>query len=93
MKGIASAIPSFSCAGAERQDYIKKMEAGVSGCSEEGLAESEKYFGLFLLETNNMDASCEEVFCKYKERWSIETYYNYVRNDADFKDSKRAVKS
>ena len=71
-------------AGAERQDYIKKMEAGVSGCSEEGLAESEKYFGLFLLETNNMDASCEEVFCKYKERWSIETYYNYVRNDADF---------
>ena len=71
-------------AGAERQDYIKAMNAGRSGYTEEGLLESEPYFGLFLLETNDNDASAEKVFCDYKDRWSIETYYNYVRNDADF---------
>ena len=71
-------------AGAERQDYIKAMAAGKSGYTEEGLVENELYFGLFLLETNDFDLSAEEVFCHYKDRWSIETYYNYVRNDADF---------
>lgn len=71
-------------AGAERQDYIKAMTAGRKGYTEEGLVENELYFGLFLLETNDFDLSAEEVFCHYKDRWSIETYYNYVRNDADF---------
>ena len=71
-------------AGAERQDYIKAMAAGKSGYTEEGLIENELYFGLFLLETNDFNLSAEEVFCHYKDRWSIETYYNYVRNDADF---------
>ena len=60
------------------------MTAGKSGYTEEGLIENELYFGLFLLETNDFDLSAEEVFCHYKDRWSIETYYNYVRNDEDF---------
>ena len=71
-------------AGAERQDYIKAMTAGRNGYTEEGLVENELFFGLFLLETNNFELTAEEVFCHYKDRWSIETYYNYVRNDADF---------
>ena len=71
-------------AGAERQDYIKAMGAGRSGYTEEGLLENELYFGLFILETNDFEASAEKVFCDYKDRWSIETYYNYVRNDEDF---------
>ena len=71
-------------AGAERQDYIKAMATGRNGYTEEGLIENEPYFGLFLLETNDFKLSAEEVFCHYKDRWSIETYYNYVRNDADF---------
>lgn len=71
-------------AAAERQDYIKAMTAGRSGYTEEGLLENELYFGLFLLETNNLEASAETVFSHYKDRWSIETYYNYVRNNTDF---------
>ena len=71
-------------AGAERQAYIKAMSLGRDGYSEEGLLSSELYFGLFLLETNDFTASAEEIFCHYKDRWSIETYYNYVRNQADF---------
>lgn len=71
-------------AGAERQDYIKAMAAGKKGYTEEGLLENEQYFGLFLLETNDFNLDAETVFCHYKDRWSIETYYNYVRNDVDF---------
>ena len=71
-------------AGAEKQDYVKAMAAGRKGYTEEGLLENELYFGLFLLETNDFDLTAEEVFCHYKDRWGIETYYNYVRNEADF---------
>lgn len=71
-------------AGAERQAYIKAMSLGKREYSEAGLIENELYFGLFLLETNNFALDAETVFCHYKSRWSIETYYNYVRNDVDF---------
>ena len=71
-------------ASAEKQDYIKALDAGKRGYDEEGLVKSESYFGLFLLETNNYNLSAQEVFCHYKERWTIETYYNYIRNDVDF---------
>ncbi len=42
------------------------------------------HFSLANVATNDFELSAEEVFCHYKDRWSIETYYNYVRNDADF---------
>ena len=78
------AFRDVSRASAERQDYIKALQAGKTGYSDDGLQENEKYFGLFLLETNNQELSAEQVFSHYKDRWQIETYYNYVRNDADF---------
>jgi hypothetical protein len=28
------------------------------------------------------------VYSDYKDRWSIETYNNYIKNDADFNDLK-----
>ena len=71
-------------AAAERENYLKTMTAGRSEYTEEGLVENELYFGLFLLETNDFESSPETIFRHYKDRWSIETYYNYVRNDADF---------
>jgi len=60
------------------------MAAGQSGYTEDGLIENELYFGLFILETNDFNLSAEEIFCHYKDLWKIETYYNYVRNEADF---------
>ena len=69
---------------AERQTYIKKMAAKEKGYTQEGLLESEKYFGLFLLETNDLEKTAREVFCDYKSRWQIETFYNYIDNALDF---------
>ena len=69
---------------AERQTYIKKMSAGEKGYTQEGLLKSEKDFGLFLLETNDLNKTAQEVFCDYKSRWEIETFYNYIDNTMDF---------
>ena len=69
---------------AERQTYIKKMAAKEKGYTQEGLLESEKDFGLFLLETNDLEKSAREVFSDYKSRWGIETFYNYIDNSLDF---------
>lgn len=70
--------------GAERKSYVEALSEGRKGYSEEGLVENELLFGLFLLETNNFEAAPRTIFEHYKSRWSIETYYNYVRNDVDF---------
>ena len=59
------------------------MKKGIKGYSATGLEESDKDFGLFLLETTEA-LTAEEVFCGYKSRWGIETYYNYVDNVIDF---------
>jgi transposase len=69
---------------AEGQTYIKKMNAKEKGYTQEGLLESEKDFGLFLLETNDLKKKPQEVFCDYKSRWGIETFYNYIDNTLDF---------
>ena len=71
-------------ASTERQKYLKAISDGKKGYSEEGLLKEEKYFGLFLLETNNFEDSAKTIFCHYKNRWAIETYYNYVRNELNF---------
>ena len=69
---------------AERHTYIKNMNAGKKKYTEDGLKAAEKDFGLFVLETNDGKKSPREVFCDYKSRWNIETFYNYVDNTVDF---------
>ena len=69
--------------GAERKTYCEKIKKGIKGYTEIGLADSEKDFGLFLLETTEQ-LTAEEIFSGYKRRWNIETYYNYVDNVIDF---------
>jgi len=69
---------------AERQTYIRKLSAGKKGYTQEGLLASEKDFGLFLLETNDLNKTAQEVFCDYKSRLGIETFYNSIDNTLDF---------
>lgn len=69
---------------AERQTYIRKMKAKEKGYTQDGLLECEKDFGLFMLETNNLEKTAQEIFCDYKSRWGIETFYNYIDNTLDF---------
>ena len=78
------AYKDTTVASMERQEYIRTMNAGKPGYTNDGLIKEELFFGLFLLETNNLELMPEEIYCQYKERWAIETYYNYVRNDLEF---------
>ena len=41
-------------------------------------------FGLIILETN-MTESAEVVYSTYKQRWKVETFYNHVKNQEQFK--------
>ena len=71
-------------ASAERQTYIKKIRAGKKGYTEEGLLENDMDFGLFIMETSDNDKHPREIFCDYKSRWTIETFYEYIDNEMDF---------
>jgi hypothetical protein len=50
----------------------------------------EKYcdwWGVYVLQDTTGQAA-SAVYSDYKSRWSIETYNNYIKNDADFNDLK-----
>lgn len=69
---------------AERKTYKENMDAGKKGFTPEGLIENEKNFGLFILETSATVKSQYEIFCDYKSRWGLETFFDYVDNTLDF---------
>ncbi len=64
-------------------NYRRSIELGKDGYTKEGLEKQREFFGLYVLQSN----SClepKEVFSTYKGRWSIETFYQYIKNEADF---------
>ena len=66
------------------KEYREKI--GVeNGYTEEGLKADQESFGVFVLRTDRKQDTAEDVFLKYKKRWSIETHYNYLKNSLDFK--------
>ncbi|MBQ0070868.1 MAG: transposase [Spirochaetales bacterium] len=70
-----------------RYNYMHCIELGKDGYTMEGLERQKENFGVYVLQSNSgMDA--REVFCTYKRRWGIETFYQYLKNTADFNDLK-----
>lgn len=66
----------------EAADYRKCI--GVKGtCTEEKYQEMKEFFGTIVIQTTLGD-SAEEIYGKYKERWTIETFYDHFKNDLDF---------
>lgn len=69
----------------EQQDYLKNMEKNSQKYTEENFMKIKEFFGVIALETNCMDKSAEEIFTLYKKRWKIETYFNYFKNNVEYK--------
>ena len=46
---------------------------------------NKEIFGVYVLQSNAA-MTAEEVFSNYKKRWGIETFYQYLKNYADFND-------
>ncbi len=70
-----------------RKSYKKKMALGETGYTQEKYDEYGEWWGVYILQTT-MNGSAEEIFEGYKDRWLIETYYNYIKNDASFYNLK-----
>ena len=63
------------------------MDAGENNYTQENYEKYCEWWGVYFLQTNT-DETAAEVYSDYKDRWSIETYNNYVKNDACFNNLK-----
>ena len=71
----------------KRKSYQQLMAFGENGYTKENYDKYCEWWGVYVLQdTTGQIAS--SVYSDYKSRWSIETYNNYVKNDADFNDLK-----
>lgn len=70
-----------------RKSYLKHMAFGDEGYTQEKYESYCEWWGVLPVETTS-DESAEEVYRDYKGRWSIETYNNYIKNQADFNGLK-----
>ena len=69
----------------EKDNYQRHIDAGDSGHEAEKLAEKEPYLGVYVLQTSlpKDERSAQEVFALYKDRWKVETYFDYFKNGQD----------
>lgn len=68
-------------------NYTRCIELGKVGYTKEKLEEQRENFGVYVLQSNS-SLDPKEIFSTYKGRWSIETFYQYIKNEADFNDLK-----
>jgi hypothetical protein len=71
----------------KRKSYQQLMDMGENNYTQENYDKYCDWWGVYFLQTTSRDPA-SVVYSDYKGRWSIETYNNYVKNDADFNDLK-----
>lgn len=67
----------------EKTDYLKNLEIGKGKYTKEEYERIKDYFGVIVLETNNIEKSAKEIYELYKKRWKLETFFNYFKNNID----------
>jgi hypothetical protein len=68
----------------EQSGYLAKLEQGAKGYTEEGFERTKDVMGVIVLQTSRFDMSAQEIYETYKRRWSIETFFDYLKNGAGF---------
>lgn len=71
----------------KRKSYKQHMDAEDSGYTQEQYDRYCPWWGVYALQTTTTDPA-HVVYADYKDRWSIETYNNYIKNDANFNNLK-----
>ena len=69
---------------AEQGDYLQHLARGNKAYSKEIFEKVKDYFGVIVLQTNLMDKTPQEIYELYKKRWTIEGFYNYFKNKANY---------
>ena len=70
-----------------RKSFLKCMDENEKGYTMEKYNEVCEYWGVLAIETN-VSSPAHEIYNDYKKRWSIETFNNYIKNDAHFNNLK-----
>lgn len=71
----------------KRKSYKMLMNLGENNYTQENYANYCEWWGVYFIQTNTKGPA-SEVYSDYKGRWSIETFNNYIKNDAVFQDLK-----
>ena len=71
----------------KRKNYKQLMDMEENGYTQENYDKFCEWWGVYFLQTTSEDPA-SVVYSDYKGRWAIETYNNYIKNDADFNDLK-----
>lgn len=71
----------------KRKSYKQLMDGGENNYTQENYNKYCDWWGVYFLQTNT-DESADKVYSDYKARWSIETFNNYIKNDAHFNNLK-----
>lgn len=71
----------------KRKNYLRLLELGENAYTQENYEAAAPWMGVYFLQTN-AKGSAAEIFADYKARWSIETFNNYIKNDAAFSNLK-----
>ena len=66
-----------------RYNYQHCIELGKAGYTPDGYEKAKEFFGVYVLQTSSKKKA-EAIFTDYKKRWGIETFYQYLKNSADF---------
>jgi hypothetical protein len=75
-------------AALEQSGYLSKLEQGAKGYTAEGFESAKDVMGVIVLQTSRSDMSAQEIYETYKKRWSIETFFDYLKNGVGFTSPK-----
>ena len=67
-----------------KENYKRHMARGEKNYTEESLAKMAPLMGVTVLQTSLTEKTPAEIYMLYKKRWTIETYYNYFKNQANY---------
>lgn len=67
----------------DKSDYLKNMAIEPKKYTQEKYDEVKDFFGTIVL-VSNYDVSPQEIFKLYKQRWKIETFFNYYKNGVQY---------
>lgn len=70
-------------AAEEQTNYLRYVEQGHSSYTIEKFNTIKDLLGVTVLQTSIFDKTPQEIYRLYKNRWRIETYYNYFKNTVD----------
>lgn len=71
----------------KRKNYRRMIDLGENGYTQENYVKYCDWWGVYFLQTTTTEPAAD-VYSDYKGRWSIETFNNYIKNDAGFNDLK-----